>query len=299
MTDTATVLEGEFRAPRNMFQVGGPEVTAARAASARAGGSIHDDAVASKLGFKGGTVPGSVHMNQFVPQILEIYGDKWFEHGAMSAFFTQATVDNERVRAVAEAGNERIRLRMYNEPGDQICEATASLSVPDEGAELVRRMASQDPAAPGRLRILADVKVGDEQHDIPLKVTREALLRTLSTITEDIAAYADDNVLPPGTVIHLAHGVRSVVLGQQKQAVGLFGALEIRALKGPFRADVDYVGRTRILKLSESPRTENVWYDVTIADARTREDIGVVRFLIRLMKGSSPLWAEEMKAKNA
>jgi hypothetical protein len=291
MTDTAIELEGDFRAPRNLFQhVEG---------TTRGAGSIHNDAVASKLGFKGGTVPGSVHMNQLVPLILKVYGDTWLQHGTLSAFFTQATVDNERVRATAERGDERIRLRMYNEPGDQICEATASLSVPDDGAELVRRMASQDPAEPGRLRILADVKVGDEQRDIPLKLPREMLLRTLETITEDIPAYRDDNVLPPGLVVHLAHGVRSVVLGQQKQAVGLFGALEIRTLKGPFRADVDYLARTRILKLTESPRTENVWYDVTIADAKAKEDVGVVRFLIRLMKGSSPLWAEEMKAKGA
>jgi hypothetical protein len=289
MTDTAIELEGDFRAPRNLFQhVEG---------TTRGAGSIHNDAVASKLGFKGGTVPGSVHMNQFVPLILKVYGDKWLEHGTLSAFFTQATVDNERVRTTAEPGDERMRLRMYNEPGDQICEATASLSVPDDGAELVRRMAAQDPAQAGRLRILADVRVGDEQRDIPLNVPREMLLRTLETITEAIPAYRDDNVLPPGLVVHLAHGVRSVVLGQQKQAVGLFGALENRALKGPFRADVDYVARTTILKLSESPRTENVWYDVTIADAKTKEDVGVVRFLIRLMKGSSPLWAEEMKAK--
>jgi hypothetical protein len=289
MTDAAIELEGEFRAPRNLFQhVEG---------TTKGAGSIHNDAVASKLGFKGGTVPGSVHMNQFVPLILNIYGDAWLERGTLSAFFTQATVDNERVRATAERGDERVRLRMYNEPGDQVCEATGSLSVPDAGAELVRRMASQDPAAEGRLRILADLKVGDEQRGIPLRLDREMLLRTLETITEDIPAYRDENVLPPGLVIHLAHGVRSVVLGQQKQAVGLFGALEIRCLKGPFRADVDYVARTEILKLSESPRTENVWYDVTVADAKSKEDVGVVRFLIRLMKGSSPLWAEEMKAK--
>jgi hypothetical protein len=291
MTDTASELTGEFRTPRNLFQ---------HVAGTTAGaGSIHNDAVASKLGFKGGTVPGSVHMNQFVPLILKIYGDKWFEHGDMSAFFTQATVDNEATRPIAEPGDERARLRLYNEAGDLICEATASDHAPDPGAELVRRMAMQDPAEPGRLRILADLKVGDEQRDIPLRLDREMLLRTLQTITEDVPAYREQNVLPPGLVVHLAHGVRSVVLGQQKQAVGLFGALEIRALKGPFRADVDYVARTTILKLSESPRTENVWYDVTIADAKTREDIGVVRFLIRLMKGSSPLWAEDMKVKSA
>ncbi len=291
MTDTASELAGEFRAPRNLFQhVAGTTPGA---------GSIHNDAVASKLGFKGGTVPGSVHMSQFVPLILKIYGPSWFEHGDLSAFFTQATVDNERVRATAEPGDQRARLRLFNEPGDLICEATASVTPPDAGAELVRRMASQEPAVPGRLRILADLKVDDEHRDIPLRLSRDLLTRTLETITEDIPAYHDEQALPPGLVVHLAHGVRSVVLGQQKQAVGLFGALEIRHLHGPFHAETDYVARTKILKLSESPRTENVWYDVAIADAKTRQEVGVVRFLIRLMKGSSPLWAEEMKAKSA
>ena len=296
MTDTATELTGEFRNPRNMFQgVGGPGGEQA----ARGAGSIHDDKVASKLGFKGGTVPGSVHMNQFVPLILKIYGDSWFEHGDLSAFFTQATVDNERTRPTAEPGDERARLRLYNEPGDLICEATASLNPPDAGAELVRRMAMQEPAADGRLRILAELAVGEEKHDIPVKVSREALARTLETITESVPVYAEKGVLPPGVVVHLAHIVRPTVLAKLKSSVGLFGALEIRHLKGPFHADVDYLARTRILKLSESPRTENAWYDVTIADPKSGEDVGVVRFLLRFMKGSSPLWADEMKAKSA
>ena len=265
--------------------------------AARGAGSIHDDAVASKLGFKGGTVPGSVHMNQLAPLIVKIYGEKWFERGGLSSFFTQATVDNERVRAVAERGEERARLRQYNEQGDQISENTASLDPDDPGAELVRRMAMQDPAAPGRLRILADFKVGDQTHDTPVKVDREALLAQLDTITEELPIYREKGVLPPGLVVHLAHLARGTVLARQKTAVGLFGALEIRNLAGPLKADVDYLARTKVLKLSESPRTENIWYDVILADAKTKTDVGVVRFQIRLMKGSSPLWAEEMKAK--
>ena len=63
-------------------------------------------------------------------------------------------------------------------------------------------------------------------------------------------------------MIHLAHAVRGRVLAGQKPAVGLFGALEIRNLNGPFRADVDYVARTKSPEAAESPRTENVWYDV-------------------------------------
>jgi len=39
----------------------------ARNWSADAGeGSIHDDATAAKLGFRGGTVAGSIHMDQYV-----------------------------------------------------------------------------------------------------------------------------------------------------------------------------------------------------------------------------------------
>jgi hypothetical protein len=160
-------------------------------------------------------------------------------------------------------------------------------------------MAAQEPAQPGRLRILADLKVGDTHADIPLKLTRAALDRILDTITEDLPIYRDKGVLPPGAVVHLAHAVRPVVLTSQKTSVGLFGALEIRHLNGPFHADVDYLARTEVLKLSESPRTENVWYDVTIRDPKTDKDVGLVRFQIRLMKGSSPLWAEELKAKGA
>jgi hypothetical protein len=296
MTDE--VLETDFKAPRNMFQANVAEARQAHAAERRGAGSIHDDAVASKLGFKGGTVPGSVHMNQLMPLIVKVYGDAWFERGSLSSFFTQATVDNEKTRVLAEHGEERLRLRQYNEAGQQISENTASLNPDDPGAELVRRIAMQDPAAAGRLRILADMKVGDETRDIPLKVDRDALVRALETITEDLPIYSAQNVLPPGSVIHLAHAVRGHVLSGQRSAVGLFGALEIRNLKGPIKADVDYVGRTKVLKLSESPRTENIWYDVFIADAKSKEDVGVVRFQIRLMKGSSPLWADEMKAKD-
>ncbi|HLI67744.1 MAG TPA: hypothetical protein VKU90_15370 [Caulobacteraceae bacterium] len=297
MTDTM-LLESEFKAPRNMFNASADESRRAHAAERRGAGSIHDDAVASKLGFKGGTVPGSVHMNQLAPLIVRVYGEKWFERGGLSSFFTQATVDLEKTKAVGEPGEERLRLRQYNEAGDQISENTASLDPEDPGAELVRRMAMQEPAAEGRLRILEGFKVGDETGGTPVKVERKALMAQLETITEDLPLYREQGVLPPGLAIHLAHMARGVVLARQKPAVGLFGALEIRNLAGPLKADVDYLARTKVLKLSESPRTENIWYDVILADAKTKIDAGVVRFQIRLMKGSSPLWADETKAKD-
>ncbi len=280
MGDIATALTGEFRHPRNMHQ--------------GSGGSIHNDATASKLGFKGGTVPGSVHMDQFVPLILKTYGEAWFERGDISTYFTQATVDNEAVRTELAPGAERARLTLYNEPGAVILEGTASLSAPDKGSELLKRMQMQEPA--GRLRILGDIKIGDEHRDLIVQVSVEHLKRTLENITETIPAYAEDNILPPSQVVHLAHQTRTSAMAKQKKAVGLFGALQVQHLRGPLRAGVDYRARTRILKLTESPRTENVWYDVSFQEAGGGEDVGSMLYCLRFMKASSPLWEPTAQA---
>ncbi|MDP1619283.1 hypothetical protein [Phenylobacterium sp.] len=277
MTETlqGKIIEGEFRSPHNGFQ--------------QAPGSIHNDEVAAKLGFKGGTVPGSVHMDQFAPLLVETYGTDWFARGNMSLHFTQATVDREEVKAVMEAASPRSRLTMFNREGVQVCIGTASGQTRDPESEMTRRMAAQAPAE--ALRILAGYKVGDVNTDIPMRIEREALEKSLSRITERLPLY-DEGILPPSHLVRLAHISRPTVLAKVNQSVGLFGALEIRIADGPLKADHDYVGRTTMLKLTESPKTENAWYDVDIADAATGKDVATVTFMIRFMKASSPLWAK-------
>ena len=273
----AEVWTGEFRKPRN--------------SAAGAKGSIHDDATASKLGFKGGTVAGSIHMDQFVPGLMEIFGERWFELGSMSLYFTQATVDAEAVRATITPAEERATLTMHNEAGAQICEGTATLGR-DPHSELARRLETQTPAEAESLRILKAMKIGDEHHGLPVRVELDALAKMLERITEPMAAYRDDRVLPPSLVVHLAHMTRKEVLRTAAQpSVGLFGALEVEQFAGPLRAGVDYLARTKVLKLTESPRTENVWYEVIFTAKHGGPDLGRVLYLLRFMKGSSPLWA--------
>jgi hypothetical protein len=272
----ALVWTSEFRKPRN--------------SAAEVKGSIHDDATASKLGFRGGTVAGSIHMDQFVPGLLKLYGDGWFETGGLSLYFTKATVDAEAVQATVEAGADHARLTMHDEPGDQICEGTASLG-PDPQSELARRIEGQTPAAPGALRILKALEIGEEHKDIPVRVDPEHLKKSLERLTEPLDIYRDELVLPPSHVVHLTHQVRKHVLAKAGTSVGLFGALETQALAGPLRAGQDYVARTRMLKLTESPKTENAWYEVLVADA-AGEDVARVVYYLRFMKGSSPLWTQ-------
>src|SRR5580692_1178912 len=169
-TETADVV-GEFRSPHNSAQ--------------QSRGSIHDDATASKLGFKGGTVAGSIHMDQFVPLALKLYGEDWWKRGNMSFYFRQATVDREAVRAFARAGDPHARLWMENEAGALIAEGTASCLGHDEGTAVENLMNGQDKAG-ANLRILKNVKIGDEVTGLDVTATREALDQRLENITEPL-----------------------------------------------------------------------------------------------------------------
>jgi|SRR5579859_1306056 len=278
VTDATRAWTGEFRKPRN--------------SASQAKGSIHDDATASQLGFKGGTVAGSIHMDQFVPGLLEIYGQDWFETGTMSLYFTQATVDAEPVCAAISPGQDHAVLTMHNEAGVQICQGTASLGH-DACSELSKRLEAQVPTEPGALRILKAMALGEEHHDIAVRIEPEHLAQYLGAITENLAPYREAKVLPPAQIVHMAHLSRKQVLAKAAQpAVGLFGALEIEQFSGPLHAGVDYLARTRTLKFSESPRTENVWYEVIFTAKDGGPDLGRVLYLLRFMKGSSPLWLQ-------
>ena len=265
---------GPFRTPRNM--------------AAEAKGSIHDDATATKLGFRGGTVAGSIHLDQFVPKLLEIYGDAWFERGGLSLYFTQATVDREEVQCAAAPSEDRLRLTMHDRQGALICQGTASANR-DAASELAKRFETQTASAPGTLRILAAMQVGDENRDLPVRVAPETLARTQTVITEWLPAY-ETGTLPPSLVIHMAHMTREAVMAKStRPQVALYGALEVQHLAGPLKVGVDYLARTKVLKLTESPKTENIWYEVIFAEGG--RDIARVLYFLRVLKGSSPLWA--------
>src|SRR5690606_38042129 len=82
-------LVGPYRPARNMAAGAGE-------------GSIHDDKTAKGLGFRGGTVAGSVHMEQFPPILMRAFGERWFETGGLACYFRNATVDGESVRPIVE-----------------------------------------------------------------------------------------------------------------------------------------------------------------------------------------------------
>jgi hypothetical protein len=45
--------------------------------------SIPDDETATKLGMRGGTVAGSLHMEQFPPLLTHVLGRRWWQTGGL------------------------------------------------------------------------------------------------------------------------------------------------------------------------------------------------------------------------
>src|SRR5260370_12620615 len=77
MAAESNVIAGPVRRPCNV--------------AAHVQGSIHDDATSTALGFRGGTVAGSIHMDQFPPLLLEAFVPSWFATGSLSLYFLHAT----------------------------------------------------------------------------------------------------------------------------------------------------------------------------------------------------------------
>src|SRR4051812_11604957 len=48
--------------------------------------SIHTDAVAEKVGMRGGTIPGSVHLGHFRPILDKLFADRWLKTCAVSMY---------------------------------------------------------------------------------------------------------------------------------------------------------------------------------------------------------------------
>jgi len=274
--DTPLALCGPLRQPRQML------------ADQEYGGhaSIHDDAMAEKLGFRAGPIEGPTHFSLFPPLLEKLWGKAWYERGCLSAHYMNMVVEGESVRAFVEIpaeGATRTRAWAEKADGTPVLEASASLG-PDHGQTLLEgRLAALRPHGP--LLILADLKVG-----MPGKVEERvrmdpdqnmgklypfSLNEKLARITENSPWYSDATSSPWGRAIiplemvsvlaeYSSHAAGFPVKGP---AVGLFADQEIRMIDGPLFVGEDYLIRREIAALSDSRRTESYWVRTRIFDA--------------------------------
>ncbi len=278
------VLTGPVRSPRNTAKHLGA-------------GSIHDDATAQKLGFRGGTIAGSLHMEQFPPLLLEALGEDWLRSGGMSLYFKYATTDNEPVQAFARQkapGDERVEIWMDDAKGNRVADGTANVGGPDPLSTVRQRIAAMP--APTDLRILAEVSTGNSSGRVPTRVTSEALDNRLAVITEPLAAYSDPSIYgqriatPALEVQVLRPGESEMLPRNSNFGVGLFGAIELQHHAGPVFVDHDYETEATVLAVGETPKTEYLYYESKLFEPDSSETVLSMIMMLRFMKASSSLW---------
>jgi hypothetical protein len=262
-------------------------------------GGIHDDKVATKLGFRGGTVAGSIHLDLFPPVLLEAFGREWFESGWVSIDFKQATVSRERVRAVIEGNGSQRPARIEREDGMLVGEGMVGVGTsPEPTALRAKALAARAAEAP---RILAGVAPGDVIGTTRQRVgvSRQQRLLDSGLVTEVLDWYRGDSpwggaVALPQVLVHVLYLVGAEHIGpivaETGGGVGLFGAIELENVTGPLQLDREYDFGGRILAIGESPKTEYLWFEVTASDAAT--PVSRMLMQLRWMKASSPMYRE-------
>ncbi|MBC8272933.1 MAG: hypothetical protein H8E49_12935 [Gammaproteobacteria bacterium] len=275
-------ITGEWRRPVNT--------------AAHQKGGIHDDDTATDLGFRGGTVAGAIHMEQFPPLLLKMFGADFWQTGTLSMYFRSATVDREPVRCLStepeRVGNiRRTNVWMEKEDGTIVASGTASCGEHDEKSELRRKLESIRPIS--ELRILKNLKVGARCEDQRCFVENSFLDAQLGVITEPLSCYRTSNEFS-GRVLPFTQVVRAfdppevaLITEVEPPFVGLYGAIEIEFINGPVLAETEYKGSGEIVGLSDSPQTEILWRDSILM---TDKPIARMLKMDRLMKNSSPRW---------
>ncbi len=279
-------VEGPWRRPRNT--------------SAHEKGGIHDDATAQRLGFSGGTVAGSIHMEQFPPFLLAQLGEAWLEEGTLSLYFRSATTDGQPVRCLGtevreEEGTRRMGVGMVDNTGNRVMEGTASVGF-DPTSALRQKLDHVRPATD--IRVLQDVVVGRWCKPLVVQIPAEAIDRQLKVITEPMDMYGQagqhsGRVPPMTTLVHTLRRVESHIALTRGDFVGLFGAIEIAYHQGQPVTGKDYLVKGRALAVGESPKTEIFWMESVLMDADTQAPLVTMIKMDRVMKASSPLWAEK------
>ncbi len=261
-------------------------------------GSIHDDAMATKLGFRGGTVAGSIHLELFPPLLLKAFGQRWFERGTISMYFLNATTDREAVRAFLkepphDATDAQVDVWIERDDGMRVAEGTASEGCPDDPTALLRRPLDRFDA--GQLRILGSLKVGDRFEECNAFLTKDVMAERMKVITEPLEWYTKPSpwggaIATPATMVQLLYAQSIATLRSKLgQAVGLYGAIELRNIGGPVLVERPYRVSGSIVALGQSPKTEFMWFETALDEAPGKR-IAEMRMLLRFMKASSPLY---------
>jgi hypothetical protein len=299
--DLGEAWAGPWRSPRQMLSAQEYDDHA----------SIHDDATAQKLGFKGGTIEGPTHFSQFAPLGEAAWGRRWFEEGCLSAHYRNAVFEGEEVRAILHKprlGAAQTIIGMEKRDGTEVLRGTASVGPDAEPTALEARMGTLEPLADPV--ILHDVRVGMKTGRQSVKMDFDqnmgalypfSLAEKLKVITEPSSLYAaggrspfERPIIPMEMIsVLLQHTARQDGFPTRGPVVGLFADQEIRLIKGPLYVGEAYELEREVVFLSGSRRTESLWVKTRLYRPGGDEVVATMLLNGASMKESYARYAEE------
>jgi len=238
-------------------------------------------------------------MDQFPPLALRAFGNGWFEDGSLSLYFRHATTDGEPVRAFIERPPRQrdVQTRAWATTSDDVvvAEGTAARGNPAETSAL--RSRDMRPVDPAHLRILASFKPSAVLGEVTLRPDGERQRRRIAQhgMTEPLDWYTGPSpwggpIAAPSAVVDLLYArLLEDAKASMGEHVGLFGAIEIRFRSGPVLLDRRYRVTGEVVAVSQTPKTEAMWFDSRAYDA-SGELVADMRMMLRQLKQSSPLY---------
>lgn len=259
-------------------------------------GSIHDDAVAKKIGMRGGVVAGTVHLDLFPPVLVEAFGQRWFEQGTVSLYFTYALLHGEELRVIVQAppkgaSDVQLETRLESPDGHLVARGTVSVGNSKEKPYLQTLELESSPRE--ELRILKELELGWELplHDV--SETKDALEESLKNCEDMVDWYSGKSPWGPAIVppTHVAR-LMQVTPPFQAKGVAFYGATELGYVNGPVKVDVSYQVKGKILAVGVTSKTEYYWFESQLYEKASNKLVAAMRHMTRYMKAGSPLYPE-------
>jgi acyl dehydratase len=175
---------------------------------------IHDDAVASRFGFRGGLVPG-VDVYAYMTHLPVVrWGRAWLERGTATCRFLKPVYDGEDATVTANETANGVDLRV--ESGGALC--ATGLATMADAPPVAPALGDGSAPLPAATRVPADetsLAPGTLLGMKPLLVSAEVAARYLEDLRETEPLYARDGVIHPGLILRACNWalMHNVILG--------------------------------------------------------------------------------------
>ena len=229
-------------------------------------GSIHDDAAAQALGFRGAFVPGSVVGTRALEAATALLGEAWLDSGSYRMTFVTPVYSGDDVHAAGESVSTGAEMRVETGEGRLCCSGVAGggYSLPwDPGADWSR----------GAVDVMPAIERGFAFGEMAFEVTPAEVSQLVAASGAGTQAFMPEGgLVPPEHLQKVALDlVRTKRLGVEGVRDPGMWAEHCLAYREPLRTGIGYRMVEQVVDKGRSGRTIFLTYEFGVENARGDE----------------------------